>query len=246
MLQICQITDLHVEEDKQWVSGVDTYGNFLKVIDLIRSKPFDLLIISGDLCNTKGMASTYIGLKVKLDALPFPYLVLPGNHDDATLMAKSFELNYLSDTKELYGLHHLNGEDIICLDSSLAVFSENQWNWLEDQIKKCGHNVLIVMHHPPMASGVKHLEPKYAFTQMDRFMDLCHKYVDKQFQVFCGHYHTERTITTNNLQVFITPSTFLQIDPDQETLTTIKDWIAYRSITVVSGQCTMTRIVVCQ
>lgn len=57
---------------------------------------------------------------------------------------------------------------------------------VERKIEESEEHVIICMHHPPLRSNSKHMEPKYMFTQMERFEKLCVGFPDKLFYVFAG------------------------------------------------------------
>lgn len=53
----------------------------------------------------------------------------------------------------------------------------------------------------------------------------------------------ERTIIKNNITLFITPSTFVQIDPDSFEFRKLGDSFGYREIWITEGQCYYTNVI---
>ncbi|MFZ1749774.1 MAG: metallophosphoesterase, partial [Saprospiraceae bacterium] len=229
-MKICLITDLHINMQGELPLGIDTQANLIKVLHHIGSKKYEFIMINGDLMHFDTADSSYQWIGNKMKSLKTPIYVTAGNHDDPVILAHAFDMAAELKGSELYYIIQDSGFSFICLDTSKGKMSEQQWMWLEDQIEHRGQMVYIFMHHPPIISYSKHMEPKYIFLEVDRFERLCSKYAEKQFHIFCGHYHIERTIIKNNIQVYITPSTFVQIDPDEVQFKILDTSIGYRDI----------------
>ena len=72
MKTLAHISDLHFgRTDPERVKGLED--------ELARARP-DLVVVSGDLVQ-RARVSHFIAARAFLDRLPFPYLVIPGNHD---------------------------------------------------------------------------------------------------------------------------------------------------------------------
>jgi len=207
-MKICLITDLHIDQPGELIFGLDTRSQLVHILRSIQEQNFDYMIIAGDLCHKTGIAEIYEWIKCELDSTKIPYCVISGNHDNSALMAEIFGYHDLLQVNELYYEKKMNGGSIIFLDTSMALMSDRQYNWLNEEVKKSEDHVIICMHHPPLRSNSKHMEPKYMFTQMEQFERLCVGFPDKLFYVFCGHYHMERTIIKGNIHVFYYASNF--------------------------------------
>ncbi len=242
-MKIFQFTDLHIDRPDVFPLGINTRQNFLRLLDHIKKCEFDALIISGDLCHQVGSAEIYDWIFEQLSSLQVPVFVISGNHDDSQLLAEAGNISrHLCNHELFFKWTHPDGE-ILFLDTSLSLMSSVQWQWLEEQVKQADNNIIIVMHHPPVLCMSKHMEPRYQFEQMDTFEELCSAYNNIQFQVFCGHYHMERMVKKNNLTVFITPSTFIQIDPSYADFTPLNALIGYREIVIERGVCIISNVV---
>lgn len=231
-MKICLITDLHIDQPGELIFGLDTRAQLVQILRSIPGHKYDYMIIAGDLCHKTGIAEIYEWIKCELDNTNIPYSVISGNHDTSVLIAEIFGNHDLVYENELFYVKKMNAGSIIFLDTSMAMMSDHQYKWLNEKIEESEEHVIICMHHPPLRSNSKHMEPKYMFTQMERFERLCVGFPDKLFYVFCGHYHMERTIIKGNIHVFITPSTFVQIDPDLETFKPLNQLIGYREIII--------------
>jgi 3',5'-cyclic-AMP phosphodiesterase len=242
-MKICLITDLHIDLPGECPNGLDTRLQFIRTIQKIKEKNYDLMIVAGDLCHKTGVKEIYDWIKIQLDEMSIPYHVISGNHDSSVLLADSFDLGKKLFDEELYFQQGYLDGNIIFLDTSRGMMSDKQFIWLEEKIEKLSGTVIICMHHPPLLAHCTHMEPKYMFTQMQRFETLCLKCPDKQFQIFCGHYHIERTIIHKNITIFITPSTFIQIDPDSFEFRKAGDYFGYREIFINEGNCNYTNLI---
>lgn len=212
-MKIIQITDIHIAPQGVTIyQDIDVRGNFERVLAQAISCEPDLLVISGDICYQEGQRDVYLWVKAQLDLTKLSYVVMPGNHDDRKMMAEVFDLALVQG--ELFFAQAYPEGRILFLDSTEKSFSENQWGWLEAQLKEDGP-ILVMMHHPPVFASSNFMDHSHSFVERDRFVDLLAQR-EGIIPVFCGHYHLERTVLKNNLQVFITPSTMLQIDPVAE------------------------------
>ncbi|MBK9254160.1 MAG: metallophosphoesterase [Saprospiraceae bacterium] len=231
MNKICILSDLHISDKNNFPMQIDTRVNFVKVLNNVQIQNPGFIILAGDLCHTSGDREIYHWIKEKMDFCRIPYKVIAGNHDDAVLISEIFGFESDAQSNELYYGIEWGGRNILFLDSSKAYFQQNQWEWLENQIAfATSKNIFLIMHHPPVKCYSIQLEPKYAFEQTVEFIALCSKYPEKDFHIFCGHYHLERTVSIQNITVYITPSTFVQVDPDAIDFVPLHPYVGYREL----------------
>lgn len=236
--RIVFVTDLHIGLESDLPRGIDTRKNFTCFLEELKARKPEYLIIGGDLCFMNPEVAVYGWIKEKLDATGIPFFIIPGNHDDPEMIAKIFPGVTLSASKEIFYAKRFKYNNILFLDSSPGKLSEDQFKWLEDQIRLSGHkNIFLVIHHPPILSHSLHMDSAYAFQQADRFVRTCQATPKKNYYIFSGHYHIERYINHGNINVFITPSLFVQIDPDQEKFVPFaSQGIGYREIVFNSDE----------
>jgi 3',5'-cyclic-AMP phosphodiesterase len=206
-MRIIQITDIHVDKVGELTNDINTQVNFLLVLDKAMQYRPEMVVLTGDLCHQDGVNEIYDWFRSRMDILNIPYFVIPGNHDDSVKMANVF--GYKAIENELYYKYEKDGFKFLFLDSGKAVMSDGQYRWVE---KELSENAVVFMHHPPCKSGVPHMDIHWKFNEIDRFQAL----VKQKLAVFCGHCHTERTIQTGSMTVFITPSCFLQLGDKSE------------------------------
>ena len=208
-MNIIQITDLHILSEHEQANGIDTAGNFLKVLDEIKAtEVVDRLVISGDLCLQDPLENVYDFVISTLKATDYKFNIISGNHDQTSMYS-----HQLTGTKldEMY----YESEDILFLDTASGAMSDEQWLWLANKLQHWHKDfITIFMHHPPLMAQVPHLDNNYPFREISRFKNLLSKFPGIRFDVFTGHYHVERSIIYKNCHLFITPSCFVQIADD--------------------------------
>ena len=89
-MRIIQISDCHLPGDPgQEYRGENSHENLKYLLKKVKTYAPDLLLATGDLSEDGSLAS-YQSLQTYLDVLDVPVLALPGNHDDARLLAQVF------------------------------------------------------------------------------------------------------------------------------------------------------------
>jgi Icc protein len=210
-MRILHLTDLHVGKAGEATYGVDVRRNLDAVLqDLPRYAP-DLVMISGDLCYRTGETKIYKWIRERLDSVPYSFAFLSGNHDDPQKLADVFNLRDDLHQSELYYSRRIHGQTILFLDTTAGTLSEQQLQWTEQQLRTHQGPLLFFMHHPPFQAGVPFMDQNYPMHATDKFCQLLFDY-PYPIYIFCGHYHVEKTIARKNVQLYITPSLFFQID----------------------------------
>ncbi len=217
-MKIVQITDIHIGQPNEMPQGIDVREQFTRVLAHVKLEKATAVVISGDLCYQNGIESTYKWIKKTTESYlnGIPFYCIAGNHDDSRLCAKIFgQVDNLS-SDEWYYMRDWKGKShfkAYFLDTAKGYCSNSQKQWLADQLllDKNLREICIFMHHPPCLSGVPHMDNNYALSDREDFIKLFSTHPEKKFRIFCGHYHNDRVITDANWQVFISPSSFLQI-----------------------------------
>ncbi|SOD98634.1 metallophosphoesterase family protein [Spirosoma fluviale] len=213
-MRIAFLTDMHLGAEGELPEGVDVRQNFLKALDFLSELKPSCLVLGGDFCNATGDLSIYKWVRQQIDALPFPYYVISGNHDNSMMLAEVFNKKHDLHEGELYYALPLEGRPALFLDSSEGVLSDQQWTWFRDYLSALRDtNIIVFMHHPPLPADVQFMDRKYPFRQSEQFIELvrdlpCH------ITVVCGHYHVEKVVQRGNLLALLSPSTFYQMKQD--------------------------------
>lgn len=211
-MRIIQLSDLHIDGLDKNPNGVDVRSNFLKVLDVLPEFEADFLVASGDLSFRSADKDVYRWIRDQLNSLDLPVYVIPGNHDDPTMLAEVFHPDKAtSTTGKLYYFCKKKEELFFFLDTGDATMGHQQFKWLEEMNRKYDPNRLFLfMHHPPLHVGVPHMDDKHAFREMEYFGEMSSSF-KKEVYVFAGHYHFQKSVQRKNMSVHICPSTFFQM-----------------------------------
>lgn len=213
-IRIIHITDIHITENRELLRDIDVRKNFKAVIHEIHQLPADLVIFGGDLAANCGELESYKWIKQALKQLAFPFFITAGNHDVIDHMDSIFQLGNRVKEGELFYREEINNHTLFFLDSSSAKISDKQLNWLQEEMKTVNGEALLFVHHPPCLCGCTFMDRKYPLKNRDRVFARLKK-IKRIKSIFCGHYHTEKTIIKADKNIFITPSTMVQLHTDR-------------------------------
>jgi len=229
-LCIAQITDIHLSHDKSPVHGIDTQSRWQEVLQLIKEdKQVNSLVITGDICHDTPSIAQYQEIKSQIEALNIHYHVLPGNHDDARMMAEVFGLNEWYNEDHLFYTEEYDFGKILFLDSSKSTLSIDQLIWIVEECNSSHYKFLLFLHHPPVYAGVPFMDINYPLLNRNEVQKVLAKANNIQ-GIFCGHYHVARAVRMQHHVVFLSPSNAFQIDDSTEELVIKHTPVAYRKI----------------
>ncbi|SEO93460.1 3',5'-cyclic-AMP phosphodiesterase [Aquisalimonas asiatica] len=219
-LRVLQITDTHLYGDDGRLAGVDTEATCRAVVDAVRYQrtPADLLLLTGDVIHdgAERPESAYRDAKRQFDALGVPGLVIPGNHDDATRLARTFAAGNVQQRDAL-----LAGDWLcIMLDSSLpdAVsghVSAGQLQRLDDCLSAHpDRHALVCLHHQPVPVGCGWID-QLGLQNSDELFAVLDRHASVRAVVW-GHVHQEYDGWRNGVRLLASPSTCVQFHPDSD------------------------------
>jgi len=211
-LIIAQVTDMHIGPSDVSYRGVKVRQKFLDVLQVLAKKHLDLLILSGDLSALEGEPEAYVWIKQALADFPCPYIVMAGNHDHVVRMSRVFELPK-SDISQgmLHFSHTINGKRLLFLDSSPYRVAKRQLAWLNTELANYEEQALLFIHHPPSLCDCQFMDNHHPLRNINEIWQTLNQLPQIQ-HIFCGHYHTEKTVIKNNKSIYLTPATVFQID----------------------------------
>jgi len=212
---VLQLTDLHILPIAgASMLGVDTRHYFERTLRHAHQQhgPFDLMLLTGDLAQEPCVAS-YQYIASQLRAYHTPYLCLPGNHDDASLMNDIFDAEVLHRQK----LTMLGIWCVITLNSQkpnspVGYLHEGELNFLKQKLLKHRNAPsLVAMHHPCIASGSAWLDTMQ-IENSESLIAIINMHPQVK-AIACGHLHQmlEHSIAATTL--YATPSTCFQFSP---------------------------------
>jgi Icc protein len=217
-VRVLQLTDFHflARGKRTTMFGVDTEQSFRDTVKaaLQSGPPPDLALLTGDLVQDPEV-SAYQRLKDCLSALPCPAYALPGNHDDAELIAVSLADPNLHFQPSVL----LDHWQIVCLDSTIrrqpyGRLSEEQLAGLDSLLAGQPQRfALVALHHHPVPSGSLWMDTML-LENHDRFFEVLARHNQVRGVVF-GHVHQTMDIERRGLRILGTPSTCFQFKPFQ-------------------------------
>jgi 3',5'-cyclic-AMP phosphodiesterase len=164
---VAQISDLHVKRPGEVAySRVDTataLSRCVEELNRFRPRP-SKVVISGDLVDTP-TAEEYDHLNVLLASLEIPFLAIPGNHDQRTLMRAALpDQPYAQSNGALNIVSRLDDLDLVLIDSSVpgepyGELDTTTLTWLDDTLAASATRpALVFLHHPPFITGITHMD----------------------------------------------------------------------------------------
>jgi len=208
---IAQITDVHIGFDRDNPDELNMQRLRTVIARLIDgpNRP-DLLLMTGDLTEA-GDADSYAQLAAAVADCPFPVHAMVGNHDDREALVAAFPQTPHDGGFVHYALA-LAGLRLIVLDTLEpgrhgGAFCAARVAWLRDQLARDRATpTFIVMHHPPIESGITWLDSAADEPWIARFASAVTGF-DQVRGIIAGHLH--RTIHTQwqGLSLSVCPST---------------------------------------
>lgn len=215
MATIVQITDLHVHRDADGtLLGVPTWDTLDEALALLeREVPgWDRLVLTGDLAQDEERP-TYEALALRLGERLPRTLMIPGNHDDPTLMREVF--NGAFDPSGARFAHVVDGWLLIGLDSHVdgqisGHVGSDQADWAQQQLDAHqGLPAVLFVHHPPVSIGAAWLDAM-GLDRPEPVHALVERNTDRFAAVVCGHVHQDTCNDLHGVPVYTSPSTAFQ------------------------------------
>ncbi|NOK70967.1 MAG: metallophosphoesterase [Chloroflexi bacterium AL-N10] len=198
------------------------------VLENLEKLPLDFLLIPGDLTQ-HGEPENHQWLQKRLQSLPFPVYVVPGNHDIPTVTAtensiapEDFSRLYQSfgydNSNSLYYTREiLPGLQLVALNSNqfnqegkqLGFVDDTQLIWLENVLNEYQHKtILLMIHHnviEHLPGQANHeLGKRYMLENAPRLLRIIEKYGVQL--IFTGHLHIQDISEVNGIYEITTGS----------------------------------------
>ena len=215
---IAQITDIHIGFDPDNPAEYNR-KRLDEVLDVLIEGPNrpDLLLATGDLTD-RGDDDSYRRLANAFSRCPFPVWPSVGNHDLRDNFHARFPgfddgngfVQYAIDLPEL----RLMTIDTLEEGRHGGAFCERRAAWLDAELAKAPTKpTYIVMHHPPVESGIEWMNTDPDEPWVRAFTDVvrCHPQVRG---LICGHLHRSVTVAWEGRTVAICSSTAPQVSLD--------------------------------
>ena len=254
-MKIAHVTDTHIAKAGQLAYGVDTRRTFAEIISEISSWNPDFCVLTGDLLFREFDAESMEWLLSQFEKAETILFAVPGNHDDPVKLNE-----YLVPEKQTEKLNTVlsgRGEEgctlvkfrdkrayayALCFNEKQFLFMDTSLKYIQaSQLKffsyLCSREVkmrLFFIHYPPVLTGHRFMDRKWSLKRRkpsDAFFKTAAESCPDA-DLFCGHYHYNYSTETDHYKMYVTPSTFMQIDPAEEKFTALSYDTAWRKIQI--------------
>lgn len=218
-LLIAQITDVHLGFDR---GNPDEFNRqrldrTLRTLVEMRPRP-DLLLVTGDLAEEGDDADSYARLREAIADLPFPVHMAMGNHDSREPFLRAFPDTGHADGFVQYAIERFSLR-ILVLDT-LEIgrhgggYCETRAAWLRARLAEApGRPTLIVLHHPPIETGLSWMTEDPDAAWAVRLADIVGGQ-DNVVAVIGGHLHRPVITQWAGTTLAVCPSTAPQVALD--------------------------------
>lgn len=225
MAIIAQITDLHLRPRGATALGlvqVETFAwRAVETLRALRPRP-DLVLVTGDLTDLGEPEAYEVAVEV-LQRLPMPVLVMPGNHDLRAPFRAAFDgfagVGTCARERLCYVAERL-GTAVVVLDSLIegeaaGDIGQEQLTWLDEMLAALAPRpVLIAVHHPPIATGLAHLD-RIGLLDSRELGEVVARHAHVR-RIVCGHLHRLVVGQIAHVPVMCIPSVAHQVVLDLE------------------------------
>lgn len=215
---VAQITDSHIiEAGRTLWRRVDTAGMLAAAVahvNALRPRP-DLVVCTGDLVNN-GRDGQYANAAAILAALEVPLVLVPGNHDDRTLLRAHFPQVPAGGPDDRVDLVHdelplrIVGLDTTVPGQGGGRITDAQMAWLDGVLAGAPERpTLIVQHHPPFATGIAWMD-EVGLDGRELLAAVLARH-PQVVAVAAGHLHRSITGRCGGVPAMCSPSTGVQL-----------------------------------
>ena len=229
-VRLLHLTDLHLFADgESELRGTNTDQSLRQVLRHVEDCDWqaDTTLVTGDLVQDDTRRA-YERCRDRLDHLPSPITVCPGNHDIPVLMDEIFD----REPFRLGGHIDIGGWRIITLStwvegSAAGRLSDEELARLARDSRTDRH-VLVALHHPTLDLGSRWLDA-LKLANRDSFDEII-KSAPAVRCVLFGHAHQAYDETLDDVRYLCTPSTCRQFLPGSDMFATDDQPPAYRRL----------------
>ena len=214
MLLVAQVSDLHLD------GGERAADRAARVFAYLARRPIDALLVSGDIAD-HGLAAEYEEAAKLLFGLPYPVLVLPGNHDVRAPFREGL-LGSAAADGPINQLREVNGALFALCDSSIPGRNEGRLDdetigWLDSALTASADRpAFVCFHHPPAELHSPVVDPIRQYGE-ERLAETVRRHPNV-IALLCGHAHTAAATTFADRPLLVAPGVVSTVrtywDPD--------------------------------
>lgn len=226
-VHVVQLTDAHLFADPAGsLLGLKTRDSLAHVIDQVRREQprIDLLLCTGDLSQDASVAS-YEVFRDLTSVFGAPARWLPGNHDEAQVMAEVAPELVQAVTD--IGAWRIVMLDSAVLGSTFGLLAAGQLQVLDEALATAGErHCLLCCHHQPVDIGCAWMAP-IGLRNADALLARVKSYPQVK-AVLWGHVHQYWDQLRDGVRYLATPSTCIQFAPGSEDFKVSEEQPGYR------------------
>ncbi len=218
-IRIVQITDCHLPRDPQQdYRDANPHNNLKDLLEKVRAFAPDLVLATGDLSEDASQAS-YQALQAYFRPLGTTVLALPGNHDDAGLLAEAFPGSPVDNV----AVTEHGQWQIIRVNSCLegrpeGRLTEQTLQQLNQVLLDEPHRLrLLALHHQPISANSPWID-KYRLFEPEAFLALIARAPGVKVVVW-GHIHQVHDTEMDGVAMLGGPSSAINCLPGMEKFT---------------------------
>jgi len=217
---IAQMSDPHITRPGEaGFHGGDAVAAVDRAVERILSlRPLpDVVLGTGDLA-ADGAPDEYAALRARLDRLPMPVYLVPGNHDRREWLRQAFaDYGYWPADGELL---HYTVEDrplrLVALDTVVpdrpgGLMCPARLDWLDGTLAEAPHRpTLVFMHHPPAKLGLGAMDSMWC-EGGDAMAEVVRRH-RQVIRIVCGHVHRPAILGWAGTVLCVAPSVTAQLE----------------------------------
>lgn len=208
---IAQLTDIHIGFEPDARPEELNRTRFRATLDRLVKQPNapDLLVCTGDITD-RGDADSFAKTADLLQGLPFPVMMMVGNHDSRERLLAAFPDTATTDGFVQTAFER-DGLLIVLLDTLKdgrhgGAFCERRRDWLRGVLEaNRATPTLVFMHHPPVVSGIGWMDPAPDEPWI-RNLQAAFAGMDQVQAIHCGHLHRPLATSFCGIPLNVTPA----------------------------------------
>ena len=219
---VVQLTDTHLVMGGETDSEPDAAAYLSETVAFVNAMAPapDYVVVTGDLADG-GTAAEYERFSRIMSTLRFPYLVIPGNHDDRDTLRETLPARTFGDSRapRIRFVYDEFAVRLIGLDVTRsrpwpgATVDDETLDWLESTLAAAPERPTIVaMHQPPFRTGLHYLDV-FGFRGARRLRRIVAA-APCVGRVICGHIHCIKSQQWGGALATSAPSTKPQFVPE--------------------------------
>ncbi len=214
-MRFAHLSDLHLCPDPRANPAVDDHALEMAArtcADLLRLRgSLDFVVVSGDLTDDAAPES-FQRFERLFAPLDLPLFVVPGNHDGPTAFQRHKAVSDLLGASDISGrLVDLGALRVLGIDTCVeaqvtgAICPDSLGLLARALDDRQGPPLLIVMHHPPFAPGLREFDAISVLANRERF-DALLAAAPRRPTILCGHVHRPYAACWRGTNCFIAGS----------------------------------------